>query len=137
MSPTNGASNLRIVLDAHHCRLSPAEKDKLLSNLDGLGRQVAHFPIADLHVLVEFNNRNNEYSVKTTLILPGTTLVGNDHDVAFHAAFDRCLAGLVENVRAYKDRLGQVPERQKQQEGTHQELEPNPPPNPRAIEEAV
>lgn len=137
MFNTNGASNLQVTIDTHHCRLFSAEKDKLLSSLDGLGRQVAHFPIADLHVLIEFNNRNTDYSVKTTLILPGTTLVGNDHDTAYHAAFERCLAGLVENVRAYKERLGRVPERQKQQEGTHHQLEPNPPPNPQAIEEAV
>jgi len=137
MINTNGASKLQVKIDTHHCRLSPAEKDRLLTSLDGLGRQVAHFPIADLHVLIEFNNRNNDYSVKTTLILPGTTLVGNDHDTVHHAAFERCLGSLLENVHAYKDRLGRVPERQKQQEGTHQQLEPNPPPDPRAIDEAV
>src|SRR5436190_1291152 len=88
MFSTNGASKLQVQFDTHHCRLSAAEKDKLLSNLDALGRQVGHFPVADLHVLIEFNSRNNDYSVKTTLILPGTTLVGNDHDTIYHAAFE-------------------------------------------------
>jgi hypothetical protein len=54
-----------------------------------------------------------------------------------HAAFERCLRSLMENVRAYKDRLGQVPERQKQHKGTHQDLEPSVDPDPAALEAAV
>ncbi len=137
MDYTDTTRKLRIRIDTHHCRLSEAETGKLLDSLDGLGRQVANFPVADLHILVEGNSRSNDYSIKTTLILPGTTIVGNDHDPVLHAAFERSLAGLLENVRAYKDRLGQVPERQKQEEGTHLAVEPNPMPDPRAVEEAV
>jgi len=88
-------------------------------------------------VLVEHNTRSNDFSVKITLILPGETLVGNDHDQFLLAAFDRCLIGLEENVRAYKDRLGQVPQRQKVEKGTHQDIETTVVPDVARVEQAV
>src|SRR5215208_7218577 len=106
-------AGLRVQIDTHHCQLRPAEVDRLHADVDGLARQVDKFPVADLHILVEYNNRSNDYSVKTTLILDGATLVASDHDLVMHAGFLRCLDSLLENVRAYKDRLGQVPERQR------------------------
>jgi ribosome-associated translation inhibitor RaiA len=133
----NIKERMQIRFDLRQCSFSKAVLDKMWESLDLLFRQVEHFPIADVHVLIERNVRNNDYSVKVTLILPGETLVGNDHDQAVHAAFDRCLMGLAQNIRAYKDRLGQVPERQRQQKGTVQELEPTPPPDPAAIARAV
>src|SRR5262249_25032556 len=111
--------------------------DKLSTDLDSLRRQVAHFPIADLHVLIEYNSRNNDYSVKLSLILPGATLVSNDHDTQIHPAFERCLSSLEENVRAYKDQLGQMPERQREEKHTVQHVEPTVLPDPRAIVAAV
>jgi len=137
MDYTDETDNLRVRIDAHHCTLSEAEISKLLGDLTSVGRQVANFPISDLHIVVEYNNRSNDYSVKTTLILPGATLVSNDHDLVLSAAYERCLDSLVENIHAYKDRLGQVPERQKHEEGTHQDLEPNPVPDPAAIDATV
>jgi len=133
----NDVPKLRVQFDSHHHRLTEQDKDKMLVGLESLGRQTSHFPIADLHVLIEGNGRSNDVSIKLTLILPGDTLVGSDHDTVLHSAFERCLAGLEENLRAYKDRLGQVPGRQKQEKGTHQGLEPDPPPDPAAIEAAV
>src|SRR5687768_6580869 len=112
---------LLVYFDAHHCKPTQAEYDKMLDGLDALALQVVNFPQQDLRVLIEFNSRSNDYSVKLTLLLPGRTIVGSDHDVVLHAAFERCLDGLVENVKAYKHSLGQVEERQKHEKGTHQE----------------
>src|SRR5262245_48098504 len=133
----NGIGGLRVRIDTHHCQLSAAESEKLATDLESLRRQVDHFPAADLNVLIEHNARSNDYSVKLSLLLSGATLVGNDHDPAWHAAFERVLSGLEENVRAYKDRLGNVPERQKQEKGTHQEIEPSSEPDAAALEGAV
>jgi len=137
MKPADARPAMRVVFDAHHCTLTPAQAGKMRAGLDLLARQVGAFPLHDVRVAVERNERSNDYSVRVTLILDGATLVGNDHDAAMHAAFERCLRGLSENVRAYKDRLGQVPERQKQLKGTHQELEPSPDPDAAALNAAV
>ncbi len=134
---SNGTPGLRVHIDTHHCQLSPTESDKLDTDLESLRRQVEHFPAADLNVLIERNARSNDFSVKLSLLLPGATLVGNDHDPAMHAAFERVLSGIEENVRAYKDRLGNVAERQKHEKGTHQELEPSLDPNLGALDAAV
>jgi ribosome-associated translation inhibitor RaiA len=128
---------MRVLFDVHHCRLTPGEKDKMRDSIEALARQVENFPLSDVHVLVERNQRSNDYSVKVTLILDGATLVGNDHDIAIQTAFERCLDSLAENVQAYKDRLGQVPQRQKQQKRTQQELEPSIDPDAPALDAAV
>ena len=137
MKNLNGNSGLQIRFDAHHCELSAAVKDRMQADLVGLARQVADFPVAEIQILVEHNARSNEYTVKTSLILPGTTLMGNDHDPALHAAFLRCLQSLEENVRGYKERLDRQPERQKQEKGTHQDLRPSIDPDAAALAEAV
>jgi ribosome-associated translation inhibitor RaiA len=134
---TNGRSKLNVVFDAHHFTLRQSEMDKLYTDLNSLSRQVAHFPVADLRVLIEYNPRNNDYSVKLSLILPGATLVTNDHDTQVHPAFERALSALEANVQAYKDKLGQVPERQREEKHTVQHVEPTPDPDPRAIDDAV
>jgi len=128
---------MRVLFDTHHCKLTPAETGKMREGLDGLVRQVQHFPLSDVRVLVDRNQRSNDYSVKVTLLLDGATLVANDHDTALHAAFERCLNSLLQNVQAYKDRLERVPERQKRLKRTHQDLEPSVDPDPRALEAAV
>ena len=46
---------LRVQFDAHHRRLTDAEKDTMLAALESLGRQTSRFPIADLHILIEGN----------------------------------------------------------------------------------
>jgi ribosome-associated translation inhibitor RaiA len=118
------ARNLRVQIDCHHCELTPAAVDKMIGDLESVGRQVENFPYSDINILVEYNSRSNDYSVKVVLVLPGARLVGNDHDLQLHAAYERILAGLEQNIRAYKERLGNWEERQKQEEGTHQEVEP-------------
>src|SRR5947207_3258387 len=109
MKQAQQSEKVRVLFDAHQYRLSEQEMGQMRQQLDSLLRQVEAFPLADVHVLVEYNTRSNDFSVKITLRLPGETLVGNDHDSFLLAAFDRCLIGLEENVRAYKDRLDRVP----------------------------
>jgi hypothetical protein len=116
---------LQVIFDVHQYRLSTAEQHKLHDDLDALARQVEHFPIADLHVLIEGNARSNDVSVKLSLLLPGTTLVANDYDAVAETAFERCLNSLIDSLQAYKDQLGQVPQRQKVEKGTHAEVLPD------------
>jgi len=137
MKQPNPSEKMRILFDAHQCQLSEQEMAHMRQQLDSLVLQVEAFPLSDVRVLVEYNNRSNDYSVKISLILPGDTLVGNNHDPFVLAAFEGCLMGLEENIRAYKDRLGQVPERQKIEKGTHQDLEPTVQPDGDAIDRAV
>jgi hypothetical protein len=47
------------------------------------------------------------------------------------------VANLEKDVRAYKERMGRVPERQKQLKGTRQVLEPTVDPDPAALDAAV
>src|SRR5205823_5926343 len=86
---------------------------------------------------VSFRTRNNEYSVKTSLILPGATLVASDHDPMALAAAERCVDNLMRKLKDYKDRLGNVPERQKTEKGTRRELQPSADPDPAAVEELL
>jgi len=137
MKTFDETSGFRLQIDAHHYQPSPAEIERLTAEINEMARQLDAFPVSDFHVLIERNNRSNDFSVKVTLILPGTTLVGNDHDPALHAAFERCLASLTENVRAYKDRLGRVEDRQKVEKGTYQDLMPAPAPDDVALAGAV
>jgi ribosome-associated translation inhibitor RaiA len=137
MKQAQQSERRRILFDAHHYHLSPKQTAQMELRLGSLLEQVETFPLSDVHVLVERNARNNDYSVKITLILPGERLVGNDDDPGLLTAFDRCLAGLEENVRAYKDRLDRVPERQKVEKGTRQEVGASVPPNGGAIARAV
>ncbi len=133
----NTKRKTRIEFDLHECSLAEPVLDKMRDNLVAIAPQVEHFPLADFHVLIERKARSNDFSVKVTLVLPGERLVGTDHDPLVHVAFERCLISLEENLRAYKDRLGQVPQRQKQVKGTAQELEPSVPPDAAALEQAV
>jgi ribosome-associated translation inhibitor RaiA len=129
--------NMRIQFDTHQCHLAAPVVEKILAGLPALGEQVKNFPVSDLHILIARNNRTNDYSVKTSLILPGETLVSSDHDVAVHAAFERCVNNLIESVRAYKDRLGNLEERQKQEKRTRQDLQPDRTPDLSALDDAV
>jgi ribosome-associated translation inhibitor RaiA len=135
--PIDRPGKLEVKFDTHHCQLSPEEVAKFQDGLGALRRMTENFPVADLHVLVSFRTRNNEYSVKTSLILSGATLVVSDHDVIALAAAERCVDNLMRKLKDYKDRLGNVPERQKAEKGTRRELQPTSDPDPAAIESAV
>jgi hypothetical protein len=113
---------MQVSLDVHRYRLSPVEEKRLRDDAERLRPQVENFPVADLHLLVEGNARTNDVSVKLSLILPGTTLIGNDHDIAAAPACERAMDSLIDGLRAYKDRLGKVSERQKSEKGTQHVL---------------
>lgn len=115
---------LQVHFDAHECRPGQDELDGMADDLDSLARQVGNFPVGEIRVLIERNARSNEYAVKLTLILPGETLVTSDHDRAIHPAFERALSSLENSVKGYKDRLNQIEERRKHENGTHQDLTP-------------
>jgi ribosome-associated translation inhibitor RaiA len=128
---------LRIEIDAHQCELTPEQIATMHDDLDTLTKMVETFPKAELRVYVEHEGRNNEFVVKTSLLLPGQTLVTSEHNRVLHAAYEQCVDVLVNQVKEYKDRLGQVPERQKSVEGTHNRLEPTVDPDLGAVDSAV
>lgn len=134
---TAATADLLVTFDAHECRPAPAELDQMRVGLDSLARQVAHFPTHDLRVVIEGKPRNNEYVIKLSLILPGKTIACSDHASTMQAAFERCVDVLVENVKAYKASLGQVPARQKAEKGTHQALLPATPVDIATVSAAV
>lgn len=129
--------NLLVDLDMKHCRLSADELNKMETMLSPLDDMVRHFPVSKLHVLISHRNRTADYSVRTSLILSGDTLVCSDHHEQAHAAFEHCINNLVRELQRYKDRLGDVPERAKQQEGTHHDLIPTMAPDAAAVDAAV
>jgi ribosome-associated translation inhibitor RaiA len=129
--------NLLIEIDTHECKLEQEDIDRMLRALSQLGRQVEHFPISDLRILVAFNHRELQYTVKTTLILTGTTLVNSEHGREVYSTFERCLDSLSENVSEYKQKLDAEPERHKILKGTHQEVEPTLDPDLSQLNAAV
>ncbi len=115
---------LQVYFDTHECQPSPDEVNGMADTLDSLAHQVGNFPVADVRVLIAWNRRKKEYTVKVSLILPGETLVTSDHDAVLHAPFERAVTSLERAVRAYKERLDQVAERRKQEAHTRQEVAP-------------
>lgn len=115
---------LQVHFDAHEFEPTQEELTDLADDTDSLARQVGNFPQADLRIVMERNDRSDEFAVKLTLILPGETLVTSDHDRVLHPAFERALVSLEDRVKEYKERLGQVSERRKAEAKTHQELTP-------------
>ena len=128
---------LQVMFDVHQFDLTQVDREQMADALDSLARQAEHFPVADLHILVEGYARNGDCSVKLTLRLPGSTLVTNDRDTAAYPAFDRCLASLTKELQAYKDRLDQVSERHKAEKGTAHDVLPSINVDPTAIDSAV
>jgi ribosome-associated translation inhibitor RaiA len=123
MQPTVTPRQMQTIFDVHQYNLSDAERRLLEGDLDGLTRQVRNFPVADLHILIEGNARSNDVSVKLTLILPGQTLVANDHDAVLSAAFERALSSLTHSVEGYKARLDNQAERQRVEKGTQHPIQ--------------
>jgi ribosome-associated translation inhibitor RaiA len=128
---------LRVTIDTHQCQISPAEIARMKDDLDALTRMVENFPTPELHVLVGHNARTTDFTVKTSLLLPGQTLVASEHNPAAHAAYEHCLNVLMDTLKDYKARLGNEPERQKLEKGTHKELWPTLDPDQRAVDAAV
>lgn len=137
MRPTVSPRQMQTIFDVHKYALPDAERRRLEDSLGGVARMVEHFPVADLHVMIEGNARSNEVSVKLTLILPGNTLVTNDRDSVVTVAFDRGLTALSELVQGYKDKLGGHGERNKLEKGTAHDVQPTQNIDPAAVERAV
>jgi ribosome-associated translation inhibitor RaiA len=129
--------NLLVDLDMKHCELPPDVVARMERALAPLGEMVQHFPVSKLHVLVSYRHRTTDYTVRTSLILSGQTLVSSDHHPEVYTAFVHCIENLVRELQGYKDRLGNVPEQDKQREGTHHNLVPTLVPDPQAVEAAV
>jgi ribosome-associated translation inhibitor RaiA len=125
MAITRQVPRLKVTFDIHQYPLSESEERFLREKLASLERQVEQMPVADLRVQIVGNARSNDVTVKLTLLLPGTTLVVDDHDAIPTAACERALTSLLQNLHEYKDRLGRVPQRQKMQDRTLQELHPS------------
>jgi hypothetical protein len=90
-----------------------------------------------MHVLLEKYTRSSRYRVKLSLTLTGTTLVSLDDDDHIHPAFERCVRNLLGDVHAYKERMSHESERQKEEKGTLQHLQPDLDPDGAAIEQAT
>jgi ribosome-associated translation inhibitor RaiA len=127
----------RVVFDVDQYSLRPGEERLIRDDCARLARQIENFPLADLHVLIEGNARTNDVNVKLTLVLPGTTLVTTDHDTVALTAVERSMSSLIENLQKYKGRLGNLPERQKTEKGTLQELHTTVDLDARALNSAV
>jgi ribosome-associated translation inhibitor RaiA len=137
MQPTATPRQMKTIYDIHHFELTEIHRNRIEVDLDGLKRQVENFPYADLHILIEGNARTNDVSIKLTLILPGSTLVINDHDALLSTAFERCLDSLLHGVEGYKARLDREEERQKVEKGTHHPVHPTTNIDLGKIEQAV
>ena len=129
--------NLLVDLDMKHCQLRPHELNKMETMLSPLNDMVRHFPVSKLHVQVSYRHRTTDYTVRTSLVLSGETLVSSNHHAQATTAFEHCIANLVREIQRYKDQLGSVAEQAKQREGTHHELIPTIPPDAETIEAAV
>ncbi|HEX4592325.1 MAG TPA: hypothetical protein VH120_20490, partial [Gemmataceae bacterium] len=137
MRSADSNERLHVEIDNRHCRLGPDELAKMRDNLESLVRMVENFPRPELRVILEHAPRNNEYLAKTSLILPGQTLVASGHAPTAHAAYEECIRILMDELKGYKDRLGQVPDRQKIIEGTYNQLEPTADPDHPTVDAAV
>jgi ribosome-associated translation inhibitor RaiA len=137
MKPAAPNGRLPVKWDTKHCTLSPAVLRKFEEGLEPVARVVRDFPVCALNIVVERFPRTTRYRVKTSLVLTGETLVSLDEGDDLHPAFERCVQNLVQDVHAYKDRMGKVAEVAKHAKGTHQEVEPTVDPDPAALDRAV
>jgi ribosome-associated translation inhibitor RaiA len=129
MSVASNNHGLPVEFDTHQCDLSRAELDRMEDSLGMLRELVAPFPVTELHVLIARNNRSNDFTVKTSLLLLNDRHVASEHHEQAFTAFERCVEKLVREVGAFRDRLEDVEERRKHEQGTHQELMPDQAPN--------
>lgn len=137
MHLTDHSYNLRVDLDAKGLEMPPHEVARLLDTLSPLGKVVADFPVSDLNITVYSHPRSGSYQVKTALVLTGQTLVANTEDANVHPAFEQCVSHLIEQARAYKERLGGLDERTKHQKGTYQDVLPSREPDAEELDRAV
>jgi ribosome-associated translation inhibitor RaiA len=128
--------DIQIETDANNVTISAGEQEKMDHDLNTLRKMIAHFPAPQLKL--EINNQTpGIFRVGASLRLAGRTLFTAGEAGTLHAAWDTAVRRLMDKVRAYKDRLGRVPERQKEAEGTLHEIVPSMPPDPAALDRAA
>jgi ribosome-associated translation inhibitor RaiA len=137
MSVVSNHHGLPVEFDLHSCDLAPAERARMEASIEGLRDLVAPFPVSGLHVLIERNNRSNDFSVKTSLLLVNQQLVASEHHAQAFTAFERCVDKLLREVEALEDRLSDTKERRKLAEGTQYELLADYTPDFGALDKAV
>jgi hypothetical protein len=133
---SDDSHDLRIQTDAGNVTISAGEQAKMDTDLGTLRKLIAHFPSPDLKLEIS-NQTPGIVRVGAGLRLAGRTLFTAGEAGTLHAAWDWAIRRLIDKVRAYKDHLGRVPERQKEAEGTLHEIVPSMQPDPEAIERAV
>lgn len=129
-------ASIEVVFDAHEYSLAASEERLLRDKLDGLGRQVDQFPVAELRVNIQ-GVRSNQVVVRLALLLPGTTLTVEDYDVVLQPAFDRCLDSLLHELHGYKARLSRLSDAAKREERTEYDLQPSVLIDPADLDHAV
>ncbi len=137
MTLSDKAYNLRVELDTKNCELTPGEAEMIDRDLQILDQSVRRFPLSDLYITILRHARSNDHYVKTSLVLPGTTLFTGDHDEHPAPAFERCVRKLVHKVEAHKASLANEDEKAKHQKGTYQQIVPSDTPDAEQIEQAV
>lgn len=137
MTPADRIENLRIEIDTHECELTQPTRQRMLGALDTLARQVKNFPISDVRIVAEHNSRDQEYVIKTTLILPNETITNREHGPEVYSTFERCLDAISAGVEAYKRRLDDEENRHKHLVGTRHEVEPDYDPDAEEIDAAI
>jgi ribosome-associated translation inhibitor RaiA len=127
---------LRMEIDAGNIVIAPGEREKMDNDLSTLRKLVANFPARELKIELS-NQTPGVIRVGACLRLAGRTLFAAGEAGTLHAAWDCAVRRLIDKVRAFKDQLGRLPERQKEAEGTLHELVPIMPPDAAALDRAV
>jgi ribosome-associated translation inhibitor RaiA len=128
--------DLQIETDSGKMTISPGEQEKMDHDLDTLRKLIAHFPSPQLKLEMS-NQTPSIVRVGACLRLAGRTLFTAGEANTLHAAWDGAIRRLVDKVLAYKEKLGRVPERQKEAEGTLHEIVPSMPPDAEAVDSAA
>jgi hypothetical protein len=135
MNPT-ASDRLPTAWDTRHCELSPTVRHKLEEGLEPVARLIKDFPVSNLHIYLEHFPRTNRWRVKTTLLLTGEPLISQGEGDGLNPTFENCIANLIQDVRAYKDRMGRVQAASREVKGTRQDVEPTLDPQPELLDRA-
>ncbi|MBK9387169.1 MAG: hypothetical protein IPN34_20330 [Planctomycetes bacterium] len=100
------AHAMNVLFHFENYTLHDADREKLRSELDVLGRVVEPFPVKDLHVHMHRHPHNHEFQLKFDLHLPGQVLFTGERGPNYHPAFTECAKQMIAKVKAYKDQLG-------------------------------
>ncbi len=68
-------------------------------NLQTIHEMVDDFPVSTLYISVHRHVKYGDYHVKTSLVLPGKTLLTGDRDVLIHPAYERCIHKLAKKLQ--------------------------------------